>query len=268
MLAAAGVDGERQVFRTTSLRPQAAWQVVAALVVYCTLAACGATIFSRLIEAADNPALLSAPIVLAGLTAFGVYALMARTTVSVGTDGIEIRRAFRTRFVRLDELRDVNVDAKALRIALANGELISLVHGAPVEPIGHFGRSDVDMDRALIGNRIVDVVRAHKARGVNGAGVLAPVWCRSKSSDASSATRPPRAMFGSAPQSRYAWRRAREASSGYVSPPRSPRRPSCAPSSRPSPTSRTRTVFTNTSRGQAEAPSSGGPKITARRRPS
>ena len=51
---------------------------------------------------------------------------------------------------------------------------------------------------------------------------------------------------------RHAWPRARRASSGYVSPPMLPQRPSCAPSSRPSPKSRTRTSFTDTSRGWAD----------------
>jgi hypothetical protein len=173
MLAAAGVDAERRVFSATFLRPQAAWQVVLALFVYAALSACFGTASWRLLGFIDNPAVGVVPVLLAGLISFGVYALIARTTVNVGTDGIEIRRAFRKRFLELDEIREVRVEPKALRIVLASGEIVSLARAAPVEPVGQLAAADIGMERALLGDRIVDAVRAHKARRLDGAGVAA-----------------------------------------------------------------------------------------------
>lgn len=176
MLAAAGVDAERQVFRASFLRPQGAWQVVLATVLYAALSACFFAISWRIFGFVDNPALAVIPVLIGGLLAYGLYALMVHTTVSVGTDGIEIRRAFRKRFLQLDQIRDVKVEPKALRIVLASGEIISLAGAVPVERGhigGQLGLSAIEMERALLGERIVDAVRTHKLGRPDGAGVVA-----------------------------------------------------------------------------------------------
>jgi hypothetical protein len=87
---------------------------------------------------------------------------MAWTTVTVGTDGIEIRRAARRRFIRLDEIRDIQITPKALRVIMVSGETIALLPGAPIEPVGQFGATDVGLSRGLLGERILEAVRNYR----------------------------------------------------------------------------------------------------------
>ncbi|HEY8073053.1 MAG TPA: PH domain-containing protein, partial [Labilithrix sp.] len=129
--------------------------------------------FWRVFGFVDNPVLGTLPVIAAGAFATGLFRIFARTTVSVGTDGIEIRRLLRTRFIPLDDVRDVRADAKALHVSLVNGETLSLAGAAPIEPVGNFGASDIGMERGLLGDRIVEALRAQTARRADAAAAIA-----------------------------------------------------------------------------------------------
>jgi hypothetical protein len=174
LLAAAGVDIERQVFRATFLRPHAAWPVVMALFVYVGLSDAIFKTCRSLFELGSNPMLAMIPVLIAGAIAFGLYALAARTTVTVGNDGVEVRRALRRRFVRLDEIRHVKAESNVLAITLVTGERLAIAHASPIgEPVGNFGASDIDMERGLLADRIADALRIHKRRMNRHGAVLA-----------------------------------------------------------------------------------------------
>jgi hypothetical protein len=114
------------------------------------------------------------PVLIAGAIAFGLYALVARTTVTVGNDGVEIRRALRGRFVRLDEIRHVKTESNVLAITLLTGERLAIAPASPIgEPVGDFGASDIDMERALLADRIADALRMHNRRTSRQSAVLA-----------------------------------------------------------------------------------------------
>jgi hypothetical protein len=159
ILAAAHVDLEQRVFRATFMRPQSAWPLFLAIAVFIGLSAAlllGCRAFFR-----SNPDLVA----LALVGAIGAYALTARTVVTVGTDGIEIRRAFRKRFVPLDEIRAAKSETNALCITLTTGRSIIIAPASPcAERVGSFGTSDLGMERALLADRIGDAIRMHKRR--------------------------------------------------------------------------------------------------------
>jgi hypothetical protein len=177
MLAAAGVDLERQAFRATFLRPQAVWQVLLGVAIYVALSMAAFKVFWRFFSFnfdTFNPILATTPVLVAGAIAFAVYALIARTVVTVGNDGIEVRRMFRKTFVGLDEIREVRAEKKALIITRTTGERISLAHAAPIiEPVGNFGASDIAMERGLLADRIADALRSHKRRSQSGSALVA-----------------------------------------------------------------------------------------------
>lgn len=184
VLAAVGVDVEHQVFRATSLRPQAAWQVLLGVAIYFALANLAWAVVRRLPGVTFHPLVATIPVLFAAALAFGIYALVARTVVTVGSDGIEIRRMLRGRFVPLAEVRDVRVEAKALVIDLASDDTISLAHAAPfLEPVGNFGASDIGMERSLLADRIADAMRLH-VRKCRGRGALAALGRADRSLEA------------------------------------------------------------------------------------
>jgi hypothetical protein len=170
MLAAARIDAERQIFRATFLRPGVWWQAICALIIGSGLFACFTMTSSVWVGFADRPAAVLAPFWLASVVAFGTYVLIARTTVSVGTDGVEVCRALRKRFLPLDQIRDVIVLPNAIELALTSGQTVSLVRGIPMEPV-RFDVSDIGIGRALLGDRIVEAVRLHRARRCQGSAV-------------------------------------------------------------------------------------------------
>jgi hypothetical protein len=183
VVAAAGVDLQRQVFGATFLRPQAAWQVALGLATYLGLSAVTFTVYWHFFGFSSNPIPGALPVLVAGALAFAVYALVARTVVTVGSDGVEIRRAFRKRFVGLDEIRYVRANKNALVLTLATGETISLAQRAPMgEPVGNFGASDIGMTRGLLADRISDAMRMH-ARRKQSSGALVALGRAERSPD-------------------------------------------------------------------------------------
>ena len=170
MLAAARIDGEQQIFRATFVRPLAGWQAICAFLIGSGFFACFAMISRALVRFADHPGAVPVPFLLASVVAFGSYAMLARTSVSVGTDGVEICRTLRKRFVPLDEISEVRVLPDAVVLALASGETLPLVHRLPLEPV-RFDVSDIGIGRALLGDRIVEAVRVHRARRSQGSRV-------------------------------------------------------------------------------------------------
>ncbi len=173
ILAAAGADVERQAFRAAFLRPHALWQAVLGLAIYVGLRVASEVLW-RIVDFPWNPVLAATPVLVAGAVAFGVYALVARIVITVGNDGIEIRRNLRKTFVRMDEIRDVKAEKNVLIITRTNGERISLARGAPiVEPIGDFGTADIAMERGLLADRIADAMRLHRRRSQGGGALVA-----------------------------------------------------------------------------------------------
>jgi len=173
LLAAAGVDADRQVFRTTFLRPHARWQVVVPFLIYFLLSWSLFESLSRWPGPFEVPLVVMFPVLPPAL-AVGLYVLTARLSVTIGTDGVELRRPLRRRFIQLDEIRDVTIGPQALTITLASGEDVSLAHSVPFgEPVGSFDASDVGMERALLGARIADALRNHKRRHPSGNALLA-----------------------------------------------------------------------------------------------
>jgi hypothetical protein len=161
MLESAGVDAERRILTTVFLRPRHISTVALAAVIFVGLSV-GLTRALRYMGAIAGTyeamlvALLTAVVVLGG------YVALIRAVLVVGTDGLEMRQAFRIRYVPFDQVADVTRNRDALVVVLRTGESIHLVRSLPIEPVGSFGESDLAIDVDLLRTRIVDAMHTHE----------------------------------------------------------------------------------------------------------
>ena len=112
--------------------------------------------------------------VLAALFLLNLYALNQSVRVSVGADGLRVRRLLeRARFLPFSSIDDADTDGRDLEIRLTDGRRISMYH-----PAGRGWKPLLFHEHALEGRKLVERIKeqlaAHRARP----NVEAPVFAR------------------------------------------------------------------------------------------
>jgi hypothetical protein len=154
MLAAAGVDPRRRAFRAVFLRSYDGLPLLLSL----ALTAWLLVVSGELFWTTDRALATRGAAILAGVLASATGIFVAPMTVTVGTDGVAISRAFRTRFVRFDEIRDVHIGVE-VRLVLTSGAVMPLGYARPSEAIGRLYSRDLALEHAALRDRVVDGIR-------------------------------------------------------------------------------------------------------------
>ena len=167
MQIAARVDPECQAFSISFFQRRVDRPFVVAALVYAPLAALFfVNVYPRVASFVGSAALSAAlTSVLPCSVAAAWYMLIARTTIRVGTDGVDVRQMFGRRFYRLDAIRDVIVEANDVKLALSNGNEAVLT--IPSEPFDLVADPAPTTQSALIASRIEDAIRIKKSHVAN-----------------------------------------------------------------------------------------------------
>ena len=154
LLHAVGVDAGHQTLKMTLFRYRADGHTLMATLVHMTLYCSWSWTVVRLSLHGALTAGFS--IALAAATILSLLVQIARLTVTVGRDGILLRKGFaRDRFLRIDEIRCVSVRPAAVTILLHIGEkLVIAGHSSR----GLLGASDVE----VLGERIRGALAHHQ----------------------------------------------------------------------------------------------------------